>query len=390
MDSSLTIHTATVIGAGAMGSGIAQVLAQAGVRVFLYDTKDEALDRAMAKLGSTMDRLVEKGRMTTEEREGILGRIQPILYLREAADSDLVIEAIFESLEAKRSVFTLIDDVVRPDCILATNTSSLSIAAISSGVSHPERLIGLHFFNPAPLMPLVEIVPSLATDPAVVARCVAQVQAWGKTGVVAKDTPGFIVNRVARPYYAEALNILEEGMADVPTIDWAMTQLGGFRMGPFALMDLIGHDVNYTVTETVWTQFYFDPRFRPNLTQKRLLEAGWLGRKTGRGFYDYHEGIPTPSPKEDLALGENIRDRILALLINEAADAIYRQITSAADLEVAMTQGVNYPKGLLAWGAEWGFDQALATLDALHLRTGDPRYRACPLLRDWAAQPPTI
>ena len=390
MQNASTIHKATVIGAGAMGSGIAQVLAQAGVQVFLFDTKDEALDRAMSKLGGTMERLVEKGRLTSEEREGILGRIHPILYLREAAESDLVIEAIYESLEAKRSVFTLIDDVVRPDCILATNTSSLSIAAISSGVTHPERLIGLHFFNPAPLMPLVEIVPSLATDPAVVARCEAEVLRCGKVVVVAKDTPGFIVNRVARPFYAEALNILEEGIADVPTIDWAMTHLGGFRMGPFALMDLIGHDVNYTVTETVWTQFYYDPRFRPNLTQKRLLEAGWLGRKTGRGFYNYHEGSPSKEPKTDLELGQKIVERILALLINEASDAVYRQVASPSDLEVAMTQGVNYPKGLIAWGAEWGFGQALKTLEALLSRTGDPRYRPCPLLRDWAEQPPII
>lgn len=239
-------------------------------------------------------------------------------------------------------------------------------------------------------MPLVEIVPSLATDPAVVARCEAEVLRWGKVGVVAKDTPGFIVNRVARPFYAEALNILEEGIADVPTIDWAMTHLGGFRMGPFALMDLIGHDVNYTVTETVWTQFYYDPRFRPNLTQKRLLEAGWLGRKTGRGFYNYHEGSPSKEPKTDLELGRKIVERILALLINEASDAVYRQVASPSDLEVAMTQGVNYPKGLIAWGAEWGFGQALKTLEALLSRTGDPRYRPCPLLRDWAEQPPII
>lgn len=391
MEQKLTpIRVATVVGAGAMGSGIAQVLAQAGVRVHLYDTKDEALERAMQKMQATMDRLVEKGTFTAERAADILGRISPILYLREASDSDLVIEAIYENLEAKRSVFTTLDDVVSDECILATNTSSLSIAAISAGVKNPARVIGLHFFNPAPLMPLVEIVPSLATDPEVLECCVQAVAAWGKTGVVAKDSPGFIVNRVARPYYAEAMNMLEEGLADVPTIDWAMTQLAGFRMGPFALMDLIGHDVNYTVTETVWTQFYYSPRFRPNLSQKRLLEAGWLGKKTGRGFYDYRDGAAPPAATQDPALGEAIVQRILALLINEAADAVYRGIASPSDLETAMTKGVNYPKGLLAWGLEWGFDRAEATLRALHERTGDSRYFPNPLLQDWAAKPPTF
>ena len=384
------IRVATVVGAGAMGSGIAQVLAQAGVRVHLYDTKDEALERAMQKMQATMDRLVEKGTFTSERVADILSHITPILYLREASDSDLVIEAIYENLEAKRSVFTTLDDVVSADCILATNTSSLSIAAISAGVKNPARVIGLHFFNPAPLMPLVEIVPSLATDSEVLERCVQSVGAWGKIGVVAKDSPGFIVNRVARPYYAEAMNILEEGIADVPTIDWAMTQVAGFRMGPFALMDLIGHDVNYTVTETVWTQFYYSPRFRPNLSQKRLLEAGWLGKKTGRGFYDYRDGAAAPAATQDLALGEAIVQRILAILINEAADAVYRGIASPADLETAMTKGVNYPKGLLAWGLEWGFDRAEATLRALHERTGDPRYFPNPQLQDWAAHTPTF
>ncbi|MDG1252923.1 MAG: 3-hydroxyacyl-CoA dehydrogenase NAD-binding domain-containing protein [Schleiferiaceae bacterium] len=384
------ISIATVVGAGAMGSGIAQVLAQAGVNVKLYDTKEEALNRAMSKLKGTMDRLLEKGKVQAEEAAGILSRIQPIVYLREAADSDLVIEAIYESLEAKRSVFTTLDDVVGADCILATNTSSLSVAAISSGVKNPKRLIGLHFFNPAPLMPLVEIVPSLATDPEVLRLCVQSVKDWGKIGVIAKDSPGFIVNRVARPFYAEAMNILEEGLADVSTIDWAMTELGGFRMGPFALMDLIGHDVNYTVTETVWTQFYYDPRFRPNLSQKRLVEAGWLGKKTGRGFYDYRADAPALKALENRDKGKKILYRILSLLINEAADAIYRSVTSPADLETAMTKGVNYPKGLLAWGSEWGFSKALQILDDLQKRTGDPRYRACPLLRDWAIEAPNF
>ena len=384
----LPFERATVVGAGAMGIGIAQVLAQAGLHVCLYDTQEEALKRALGKLHSTLGRLVEKGRMTQEEVGALLARIQPILSLREAADSDIVIEAIYENIEAKRSVFTSLDDVVADHCVLATNTSSLSIASLTSGVKRPDRMIGLHFFNPAPLMPLVEIVPSLATDPAVVARCIAAVKAWGKVGVVVKDTPGFIVNRVARPYYAEAMNMVEEGLADVATIDWAMTHIGGFRMGPFALMDLIGHDINYTVTETVWKQFYYDPRFRPNLLQKRLVEAGWLGRKTGRGFYDYPSKASSPAPKEDPALGQVILERILALLVNEAADAHYKNIASMEDIETAMTTGVNYPQGLVSWGAAIGFGRLLSILESLQQLTGDPRYRPCPRLREWAQSSP--
>ena len=376
---------ATIVGAGAMGRGIAQVLAEAGVNVTLYDTHESALTSAIKQLDSVYSRLVEKGRRSRQSCDEALARITTIVNFKDAEGSDLVIEAIIESLDAKRSVFQMVDDVVSEDCVLATNTSSLSIAAISAGVNNPGRVVGLHFFNPAALMPLVEIVPSLATDPDVLARCKSAVKAWGKSGVVAADSPGFIVNRVARPFYAEAMHMLEEGLADVPTIDWAMREIGGFRMGPFQLMDLIGHDVNYVVTETVWTQFYFDPRFRPNLTQKRLLDAGWLGRKSGKGFYDYTDGASNPSATEDRALGQVIVDRITALLFNEAADALYRNICSASDLETAMLRGVNYPKGLLQWANETGLDIIVSRLNALRERTGDTRYRPCPLLVDMAS-----
>jgi len=382
---SQAFEQAVVVGAGAMGRGIAQVLAQAGVEVRLYDTRPEALGAAQSSLSKIMARLVEKGRVSQEDADATLGRIVSIDNLKDAANADLVIEAIIESLDAKQSVFKMLADIVRPDCVLASNTSSLSLAAISSGIAHPERILGLHFFNPAPLMPLVEIVPSIATDPAMVARCREQTLAWGKSPVVAKDTPGFIVNRVARPFYAEAMNIYEEGLANIPTIDWAMREIGGFRMGPFELTDLIGHDVNYVVTETVWTQFYYDPRFRPNLCQKRLVEAGWYGRKSGQGFYAYGENADNPKVIEDRDLGQAIVNRILALLINEACDAVYRQICSPADLETAMQRGVNYPKGLLAWGTEIGWGTVLERLEALQARTGDMRYRPCPYLRDLAS-----
>ena len=382
MTSLLFNQKAMVVGAGAMGGGIAQVLVEAGWEVLLYDTQDASLESGIARVRGVWDKLVEKGKINDAQRSAYNKQLSAAYVLREAAEVSLVIEAIYENLDAKRSVFTTLDDVVREECILATNTSSLSVSSIAAGVKRAERVVGLHFFNPAPLMPLVEIVPGIATDPAVVEACVAAVAAWGKVGVVAQDSPGFLVNRIARPFYGEALHLVEEGMADMATVDWAMTELGGFRMGPFGLMDLIGHDVNYVVTETIWKQFYCDPRFRPSLSQKRLLEAGWLGRKSGRGFYDYRNGASLPEPTRDEVLGRAIVDRVVAMLINEAADAVYRAIGSESDVETAMLKGVNYPKGLLAWGREWGWTKVRDQIEALRERTGDPRYRVCPWIHD--------
>lgn len=378
---------AMVVGAGAMGGGIAQVLVEAGWEVLLYDTQDASLENGIARVRAVWDKLAEKGKISDAQRSAYNQQLSAAYVLREAADVSLAIEAIYENLDAKRSVFTTLDDVVREDCILATNTSSLSVSAIAAGVKRPERVVGLHFFNPAPLMPLVEIVPGIATAPEVVEACVAAVAAWGKVGVVAKDTPGFLVNRIARPFYGEALHLFEEQLADMATIDWALTELGGFRMGPFALMDLIGHDVNYVVTETVWKQFYYDPRYRPSLSQKRLLDAGWLGRKSGRGFYDYCNGAQLPEPTRDEALGRAIVDRVVAMLINEAADAVYRGIGTETDVETAMLKGVNYPKGLIAWGREWGWSPVRDQIEALHRRTSDPRYRVCPWIHDQITAP---
>jgi 3-hydroxybutyryl-CoA dehydrogenase len=230
-------------------------------------------------------------------------------------------------------------------------------------------------------MPLVEIVPGVRSDADIVTRARSLVDSWGKTTVLAQDTPGFIVNRVARPYYGEALRILDEGLAPISDIDWAMTALGGFRMGPFELMDFIGHDVNYVVTESVWTALYYDPRFKPSLTQRRLLDAGLLGKKSGRGFYDYSAGGEKPRPSEDRALGEAILRRVLAMLVNEAVDAVHQRVTSAADVEIAITKGLNFPKGLLAWGEEIGLTVVLGEIDRLHDEYHEDRYRASPLLR---------
>jgi 3-hydroxybutyryl-CoA dehydrogenase len=230
-------------------------------------------------------------------------------------------------------------------------------------------------------MALVEIIPAVQTDATLIPAAKQLMQQWGKTPVIAKDTPGFIVNRIARPFYGEAIRIYEEGIADMATIDWAMTEMGGFRMGPFALMDFIGHDVNYVVTETVFQSFFYDPRYKPSFSQKRLLEAGWLGKKSGRGFYNYAEGTAMPEPNKDETLGINIFERILAMLINEAVEALHLNIASHEDLETAMTKGVNYPKGLLKWCDEWGADKCLEKLDGLYHAYHEDRYRASVLLR---------
>lgn len=373
-----------VLGSGSMGSGIAQVAASAGHEVRLYDNNPEALKRASDKLQKILNRQVEKGRMDDASAKAIFGRIYFVDNTFSYSDCGLVIEAIIENLDIKKAVFEQLEDIVTKDCILATNTSSLSIASIAAACQDPSRVIGIHFFNPAPLMKLVEIIPAIQTSPEVLQQSIDLINSWNKLTVCAKDTPGFIVNRVARPFYGEALRILEEGIADVATIDWAMTEIGGFRMGPFTLMDYIGNDINYTVTETVFKSFYYDPRYRPAFTQKRLSEAGYLGRKAGRGYYDYREGSERPEPNKDQALGASIVERIVAMLINEAADACYLKIASRDDIDMAMTKGVNYPKGLLHWADEKGIASCVAAMDKLYHEYLEDRYRCSPLLRKMA------
>lgn len=370
-----------VLGAGAMGSGIAQVAAQNGHEVILVDAHRAALEKSRHGHEKILARLVEKGRLAAGEDQAILARMRYEANLSDLAECGLVIEAIVEDLAVKKQVFKSLSEHCGPEAILASNTSSLSIASIASAVEKPERFLGIHFFNPAPLMPLVEVIPAISTASHITTQAKELIDSWSKVTVLAKDTPGFIVNRVARPFYGEAVRIYEEGVADPATIDWAMTELGGFRMGPFTLMDFIGHDVNYAVTESVFQAFYYDPRYRPNFSQKRLVEAGWLGRKTGRGFYDYREGAEKPAPNTDPVLGQQILERILAMLINEAADALHLGIASAEDIDLAMTKGVNYPKGLLAWADELGLEQVLQTLDALYEDYREDRYRASVLLR---------
>ena len=375
-----------VVGCGAMGSGIAQVAATAGHKTIVYDSNAAALERAKTSLISGLNKLVEKQKLTAEKADSIVKLISFTGVLSDLKPCKLVIEAIIENIEVKQSVFRELENTVQEQCVLASNTSSLSITSIASACRQPERVLGIHFFNPATLMPLVEIIPGIATDLVIANHCQALINSFGKVTVMTKDTPGFIVNRVARPFYSEALRICDEQIADMATIDWAMRELGGFRMGPFELMDLIGHDVNYVVTETVWKQFYYDPRFKPSLSQKRLLEAGFLGKKSGRGFYDYREGAEQPKPVKDETLGRYILNRILCMLINEACDTLYLGIASAQDIDLAMTKGVNYPKGLLKWADELGPAHVLVTLNDLYEEYAEDRYRACVKLKHMVKQ----
>jgi 3-hydroxybutyryl-CoA dehydrogenase len=364
-----------------MGAGIAQVAAQAGHKVVLTDNNAEQLLKAENQINTSLDKLVEKGKIAEAFAQEVKANLSYSIHLYEHQDAALVIEAIVENLTVKHELFKQLEQIVSQQCVLASNTSSLSIASIGACLQNPSRFLGIHFFNPATLMPLVEVIPGVATSAEITHSIETLITNWNKTVVVCKDTPGFIVNRVARPFYGEALRIYEEGLADFATIDWAMTQMGGFKMGPFTLMDYIGNDINYTVTETVFAAFYYDPRFKPSFTQKRHMEAGFLGRKTGRGFYDYSENAQASAANKDSQLGTYIFERIIVLLINEAADAVFMQVASPTAVDLAMTKGVNYPKGLLAWADELGPAWVLKKLENLFEEYGEDRYRPNPLLR---------
>jgi 3-hydroxybutyryl-CoA dehydrogenase len=488
-----------VVGAGAMGAGIAQVAAAAGHPIKLLDNRPGAAAMAIEGIRAQLSKLADKGKMAPEAAKAAGDRLQPVEHLTDLADAALVIEAIVEKLEAKQNLYAELESITRPDCLFGTNTSSISVTAIGAALKHPERLAGLHFFNPAPLMALVEIVSGLATDPQVAETLYATANSWGKTAVHTKSTPGFIVNRVARPYYAEALRLAQEGAADYATIDAVMREAGGFRMGPFELMDMIGHDVNYAVTESVWRAFYNDQRFLPSLIQKDLVDAGFYGRKSGRGFYSYREDATRPEPQTenpqslteqvilfgdsplvtrmadhlgpanhpfkrvpetdgrlaevdgaviytsdgrsatqrafetgvsntvlvDIVLDYTKATRIamsvanqcaanaaaaavallqasgfavscfadvpglpvvrtVAMLANEAADAVNQRVCSAAGADAAMRLGVNYPQGPLAWADQLGVSQTREVLMNLGRCYGEDRYRVSPLIQHCA------
>lgn len=370
-----------IIGSGTMGIGIAQVAATSGCEVFLYDASSNQTEKSLLNLKNTLNKLVEKGKISAEKSDDIFSKIKACNELSGLKDCDLIIEAIIENKEIKTKVFQELEELVSENCVISSNTSSISITSLSSELKNPERFIGIHFFNPAPLMPLVEIIPGLLTKENLATEIFSLMKSWGKIPVIAKDVPGFIVNRIARPFYGEALRIAEENIATFEQIDDAMRTLGNFKMGPFELMDLIGIDVNFSVTKTVYQDYFYDPKYKPSLLQQRMSEAKLLGRKTGKGFYDYSENAEKTIPQKDEKLYEEIFLRIISMLINEAVEAKRLKIASDEDLELAMQKGVNYPKGLLAWGKEIGYEKISETLQNLYEEYQEERYRQSPLLR---------
>ncbi|HET7479512.1 MAG TPA: 3-hydroxyacyl-CoA dehydrogenase NAD-binding domain-containing protein [Rubrobacteraceae bacterium] len=367
-----------VVGAGTMGAGISESAALAGMPVLMMDIREDALDRGLKTIERDLERRVKKGRLSEDESREVLGRVATTTSVEDCSSAPLVIEAVVEDMDIKRKVFADLEGVVGGEAVLATNTSSLSVAGIAAVAERPERVVGMHFFNPVPAMRLVEVVAGPSTGPSAVARAEEVSERLGKTPVRVSDTPGFIVNRVARPFYLEALRLVEAG-GDPRRIDAAIRE-AGFRMGPLELADLIGHDINLAVSESLFERYYYQPRFRPSHLQRSMVEAGMLGRKSGRGFYDYgseekpaNEGGVT-EPSEDVAL------RVISCIVNEAFLALSEGVARSEDIDRAMKLGANYPKGPFEWAEEAGARTILQTLDSLREVYGDA-YLAAPLLR---------
>jgi 3-hydroxybutyryl-CoA dehydrogenase len=368
-----------VVGAGTMGAGIAQSAALAGMSVAMVDVREEALERGMQAIERDLARRVKKGRIPEGESEDVLERLRTTTSVEDCSGAPLVVEAVVEDMGVKKDVFGRLEGVVGEGTVLATNTSSLSVAGIAAATGSPGRVVGMHFFNPVPAMRLVEVVAGPWADPEALSRAEEVSRRLGKTPVRVSDTPGFIVNRVARPFYLEALRIVESG-GDPGRVDTEMRD-AGFRMGPLELADLIGHDVNLSVSESLFERYYYPPRFRPSYLQKSMVEAGDLGRKSGRGFYDYTgdggAGDNGETPSGDVAL------RVVSCIVNEAFLALSEGVATAEDIDRAMKLGANYPRGPFQWAEEIGPDRILHTLDSLRATHGDA-YLAAPLLRQRA------
>ena len=363
-----------VVGAGTMGVGIAQSAALAGLPTVMLDVQEDALARGRETMEGDLERRVERGRLSEDERREALDLVSTTTSLEACADAPLVVEAVIEDLEVKRRVFADLEAVVGRETVLATNTSSLSVAGIAAATERPERVVGMHFFNPVPAMRLVEIVGGPSTDASAARRAEEVAERLGKTPIRVSDTPGFIVNRVARPFYLEALRLVEEGV-EPGRIDAAIRG-AGFRMGPLELADLIGHDVNLAVSESLFERYYYQPRFRPSHLQRSMVEAGLLGRKSGRGFYDYG----AEKQEEVGEVPEHVALRVICCIVNEAYLALSEGVATAEDIDKAMKLGANHPRGPFEWAEEIGVQSILRMLDSLRDAYGEA-YIAAPSLR---------
>jgi 3-hydroxybutyryl-CoA dehydrogenase len=379
-----------VIGAGAMGSGIAQVAATAGHPVALVDAVTGAVEEAVARIIASLQRQEAKGRISSAQLEEIVERITPVESVAGLPPCGLVVEAVREDLETKRALFTRVAASQPADAVLATNTSSLDITAIAAGIPGPGRVIGLHFFNPPAAMRLVEVIGGAESAAEVLDAATELMRAWGKAPVRCTSTPGFIVNRVARPFYGEAQRMLMDGVADAATLD-AAVRSAGFRMGPLELTDFIGQDVNLAVGTSVWEQTGRDPRYEPTVLQQQLVAAGHLGRKSGQGVYRYGldgtalDAVPDEARVAALLAGPvetNPLARTLAMLVNEAVDLVRRGEATAEDVDTAMTLGTNYPRGPIAWGRDIGYAVVAEQLAALDRAFPGGRYRPSPALAE--------
>ena len=368
-----------VVGAGTMGAGVAESAVSAGLTTVMVDVQEEALARGRGTIESNLGRRVKKGRISEAEKGAALERLSTATALDACADAPLVVEAVIEDIGIKESIFSELDRFAGEDAVLATNTSSLSVARIASATQSPGRVVGMHFFNPVPAMRLVEVVGGPFADSSVVRMAEEMSERLGKTPIQVSDTPGFVVNRVARPFYLEALRMVEAG-GDPGQLDAAIRD-AGFRMGPLQLSDLIGMDVNLAVSESLFERYYYHPRFRPSHRQRAMVEGGLLGRKSGRGFYDYSEGAQGETEYgEEAGPSEDVTLRVISCIVNEAFLTHSEGVASMEDIDQAMKLGANYPKGPFEWVEEIGADTILEKLDSLRARHGDA-YVAAPSLR---------